>query len=134
MLHDGFGDLLGKTYILLCKIETCLARLSRDTCCDDDQVAILNIGIVTCVNVHLTEERKAVADIKSFTLCLVLVNIDHDQLSTQLLNGHCESNRRSDCTCTDNRYLRTMFNLHFRTNSHNTSLYSLTFSKSPLLL
>ena len=87
----------------------------------------MHIGIITGVNIHLTKERKTVADIQSFTPCLVLVDIDHDQLCAELLDAHSECNRRTDCTCADNSYLRTMLNLHFLSNSQNTSLYSLSF-------
>ena len=93
--------------VLLSKIDSCLAGLSRNTCCDDDNVSILNLIVVTAVDVHLTEERKTVADIKCFTESLVLINVDKDELGAKLLHGNSECDCCTYGTCTDDTNLGT---------------------------
>ena len=67
MLHDAVCDSVSELDVLLGKVKSCLAFFSRDTCRDDDAVCVLNITVVACVNVHIADERKSVADIKSLT-------------------------------------------------------------------
>ena len=91
MLHDAVCDGVSELDVLLCKVKSCLAFFSGDACCDDDAVCILNITVVAGVNVHIADERKSVADIKSFTKSLFLIDINKYELRAELLHSDCES-------------------------------------------
>ena len=91
VLHDAVCDNVSELDVLLSKVKSCLAFFSRDSCSDDDAVCILNVAVVTCVNIHIADERKSVADIKSFTESLFLIDINKYELRAELLHCDCES-------------------------------------------
>ena len=92
MMIPPVCDDVSELNVLNSEVDSCLAFFSGDTSSNDDKIAILNVRVITCVDVHVTKERETVADIKNLTLCLVCVYIDKYKLRTCLLDRHNECN------------------------------------------
>ena len=101
VLHDVLRDVARDADVLGGKVKARFARLSAETRGNDDDVAVLDVGIGAAVDVHRPHRDEAVADIHRFTFGLRRVDVDDGELGNEPLRRDGECRRRAHGACAD---------------------------------
>ena len=93
----------------LTKIDSGLSRLSSNTNCNDNQIGIHCIRVITILDLDRRTECSTLHDIHCFALCLILIDVNQNHFRTKALQSQCKGNRCTYISCTQNCNLLTLF-------------------------
>ena len=99
--RDLRDDALDDVDVRLRKVESRLARLSRDAGGNDDDVGILAVRIAARIDRARAAERRALANVERFAERLVVVDVDHDDFGSQTHDGQRVADGCTDAAASD---------------------------------
>ena len=78
---DGLQDI----YVCLCKLQSCLSWLTCNTGCDDNDVGIFGIFVISGNDRDRISEAGSLDDIQNFAFCFLFVDIDQNEFRSDIL-------------------------------------------------
>ena len=100
-LGDLVGNILDDTHVGLHQIQTGLAGLSADAGGDDNCLRACRVGIITCDNVTVADERGCLLNVKGFAHSSFGVDVDQNYFGCGASCQKGESGGCTDGSCTD---------------------------------
>ena len=110
--HDALSYILDDLYIGLCQIQAGHAGFSGDTASDTHDIGVHSIAVVASANHRRRVERRTLIDIQGFTLGLLLVHVNQQDLRSNALHHQIVGNSCTHRTRTDHSNL-----------THNSTLF-----------
>ena len=84
-LYDLRCDRFEDIYICLCKFKSCLSWFTGNTGCDDNDVRIPSIFVVSGNDRDRISEAGSLDNIQNFTFCFLFVDIDQNNFRCDIL-------------------------------------------------
>ena len=96
------SDALQDVDICLSKLNSCLSRFTGNSGCDDYDVGIFGVCVISCYQGYRTSEAGSLLNVHDFAFDLFLVDVDQNDFGSDFIMCQCVGDCGADASSSDN--------------------------------